>query len=97
VQVAIPFLSIVIVSNIVKVLGIFFTIRLHSTGYIITMGDAVASFLQHPETITKDMCSLKKSELLSSSHKSPLKPWYVRRRWIISVLGGTRAWSVTVM
>ena len=97
VQVAIPFLAIVIASNIAKVIGIYFTIKLYTVDRVISVGDAVASFLEHPEPATKDKCTLKKSQLCVPDDKSGARPWKASSKQMVLVLGGTRVWSATIM
>lgn len=59
VQVAVWFLVIVILCNISKVVGISMAIRTCSTAHIVTVGDAVASFLETPEELTEGKCMAK--------------------------------------
>jgi hypothetical protein len=97
VQIAVPFLSIVIFANIIKVIAIYCTIRMRSSGHIITAGDAVASFFEHPEPATRGKCTWTKPQLCSSKGEAIAKPWQVINEPMIVVLGGTRAWSGSIM
>jgi hypothetical protein len=97
VQVAIPFLIVVILSNIAKVAGIYFAIQMQSTGHLITGGDAIASFLERPEPATKGKCTLNRPQLCSQAVYEANTPWRAIRRPILIVLGGARAWSTTTM
>jgi hypothetical protein len=97
VQVAIPFLTIVILSNTVKIVGIYFAIRMQSSHHLITAGDAIASFLEHPEPGTKCKCTLRRSQLCSVTCHGVIKPWRIVRKPILVVLGGARAWSTTIV
>ena len=98
VQIALPFLVIVLAANIFKTVGIFYTLRLCSSGHIITVGDAVATFLRFPEASTKGKCTLTQRELLESIHEMlPPHPWYVKRKQIKSTIGGKRAWTTIIL
>jgi hypothetical protein len=97
VQIAIPFLSIVIIANFIKVIAIYSTIRMQSSGHLITAGDAIASFLEHPEPATRGMCTLTKSQLCSPGSEKEAKPWQVVKEPMAVVLGGSRMWSGIIM
>jgi hypothetical protein len=97
VQIAIPFLSIVIIANFIKVIAIYRTIRIQSSGHLITAGDAIASFLEHPEPATRGMCTLTKSQLCSPGSEKEAKPWQVVKEPMAVVLGGSRMWSGIIM
>jgi hypothetical protein len=96
VQVAIPFLAVVILSNIVKIFGIFFAIRMRASEHLMTGGDAIASFLERPEPETKNKCTLHRPQLCSLTYNGEVKPWRIVRKPTMIVLGGTRAWSTTI-
>jgi hypothetical protein len=97
VQIATLFLTIVIFSNIVKIVGIYFAIRMRSSGHLITAGDAIASFLERPESSTKGKCTLTRPQLCSCNYYGTIKPWQVVQKASIVVLGGARAWSTTIV
>jgi hypothetical protein len=97
VQIATLFLTIVIFSNIVKIVGIYFAIRMRSSGHLITAGDAIASFLERPESSTKGKCTLTRPQLCSRNYYGTIKPWHVVQKASIVVLGGARAWSTTIV
>jgi hypothetical protein len=97
VQVAIPFFTIVIFSNIVKIVGIYFAIRMQSSEHLITVGDAISSFLEHPESRTEGKCTLNIPQLRSHSDQGAIKPWRIVRKPILIVLGGARVWSTTIV
>jgi hypothetical protein len=97
VQIAIPFLSIVIVANFIKVIAIYSTLRMQSSGHLITAGDAIASFLERPEPATRGMCTLTKSQLCSSRSEREPEPWRVTKEPMAVVLGGSRMWSGIIM
>jgi hypothetical protein len=97
VQVAIPFLSVVIASNIVKVIGIYLTIKAYSVDQMLTGGDAVASFLTCPEPATVGRCTLTKSQRRKGGKNSGARPWIVKKKLTLFVLGGARIWTATSM
>jgi hypothetical protein len=97
VQVALPFLAIVIVSNMVKIIGIWFAIRMHSADHVITTGDAVATFLKKPELATQGKCTLAQPEICAPIGDAKPQPWQTKREFMINALGGARIWSATIM
>lgn len=97
IQIALPFLAIVISSNIAKVTGIFLTTRVCSSGHIVTVGDAVATFLEKPEPITEGKCTSTKSSLTRHIETAEMQPWVLQKKPVLSILGGTRAWSIIIM
>ncbi|KAH6621842.1 hypothetical protein C7974DRAFT_377502 [Boeremia exigua] len=102
VQLALPFLCIVIVANIAKIVGILLTLRTCSAGPIVTIGDAVASFLERPETSSKGQCVLVTPSLFEKDFVEPPNElggqvWRSRRLPIMSLLGGTPLWSVPII
>jgi hypothetical protein len=97
VQISTLFLSIVIISNIVKIVGIYFAIRMRSSGHLITAGDAIASFLERPEPGSTGKCTLTKPQLCSQTYHGATEPWGIIKKPMIIVLGGARAWSTTIV
>ena len=97
VQVATPFLRIVIASNIAKIFGIYLTIRMCSTGHIITSGDAVASSLKALEDFTRGNCTSTKWKTRRSVGDSDVKPWRITKKPKMFILGGTRILSFATM
>lgn len=83
VQIALPFLLIVIAANIAKVVAIFLTLRTCSPTHIITVGDAVSSFLQRPEKRLK-----VKSTLEKVSYWSDMEGWVFHKMPAVALLGG---------
>ena len=58
VQVAIPYLLIVLCCNIIKILSMAMTLWLNRTDLLVTTGDALQSYLQQPEMETYGYCLL---------------------------------------
>lgn len=67
VQVAVWFLVIVILCNISKVVGISMAIKMCSVAHVVTVGDAVASFLETPEEFTEGKCLAKTPKAVLAS------------------------------
>ncbi|KAH7071048.1 hypothetical protein FB567DRAFT_598307 [Paraphoma chrysanthemicola] len=97
VQVAIPFLCVVIACNFIKVIGIWLTIKTYSNEHLLTGGDAIASFLNTPEPTTAGRCTLTKSQRHRYGRESEVKPWTVKNKATLFVLGGARVWTATVI
>lgn len=74
VQIALPFIIIVIVANALKSAAIFATIKTCSSDQIITIGDAVSSFLEHPEPSSSGKCTLSKNKFLQLKRNKQTKP-----------------------
>jgi hypothetical protein len=102
VQVALPFLCIVIVSNLAKVICLALTIRSCSIQHVVTIGDAIMKFLEIPEPTSEGRCvymtpSKFETDLIKLRDFSGGLTWRSRRLPMLSLLGGTRVWSMTVM
>jgi hypothetical protein len=90
VQIGLPFLIIVIFANTVKIACIFCTLSTCSFGHIVTVGDAIASFLEHPDPVTKSKCMQTKVALLRNSEEAQPYPWQSRKKRMVSIIGGKR-------
>ena len=66
VQISWAFITVVILCNFVKTVAIFFTLRHSYSQQILTLGDAISTYLQHPEQSTIGACLLSKKDLLES-------------------------------
>lgn len=97
VQIAIPFLSLVIASNLIKIACIFSAIKMLSPGHIITVGDAVATFLNQPDISTRGKCIQSKAQLCAPEKELSTTPWRQIQRPNFTVLGGKRVWSMAIM
>ena len=60
IQIARVFIVVVIICNLLKTVAIFFTLRDSFSQQILTMGDAVSSYLESPDASTLGACILKK-------------------------------------
>ena len=82
----------VIVANLLKVIAIFPTLRTCSSDHIMTVGDAVSTFLEHPEKRSRGKCTLS-----TMSHWTHVKPWAYHEMPIVWLLGGRRLGTITVL
>ena len=57
-QFSVPIIVIVIIANLIKLLCMLYTVRTHRMPTIVTVGDAIASFLQNPDPTTDGRCTL---------------------------------------
>jgi hypothetical protein len=88
VQIGLPFLVIVIAANSVKIVCILCTLRTCSSGHIITVGDAVATFLETEDPGTTGKCMQTQQRLRGGSDKIQLQPWQPETRRMASIIGG---------
>ncbi|KAF2496631.1 hypothetical protein BU16DRAFT_337514 [Lophium mytilinum] len=63
-EISLFFMLIVIVSNIVKAIAMLLVLLDERPLYLVTLGDAAASFLGRPDAVTKGLCSLSKDDML---------------------------------
>jgi hypothetical protein len=94
-QFAVPIMVVVLCCNFVKLLCMVFTVWRCREFSMVTLGDAVSSFLETPDPCTKGMCTVTKREIEKGTWTSdePRK-WENRksfhceavgiRRWILS-------------
>jgi hypothetical protein len=66
IQVNLWFMVIVISFNIFKLAIMLSTLIMDRSDYLVTLGDATASFLEDPEPLTDGKCTLETEELFSS-------------------------------
>ena len=105
-QFSIIIMVIVIIANFLKLLCMVYTIRSHHVPTLVTMGDAVSSFLQDPDPTTIGYCTLSKrdvdkdrqwSKRVSGGNyqavPSQPRPWIVKRHFWFSGASKTR-WSI---
>lgn len=56
-------LAIVVTCNIIKAICMFVTVCRSKDYPLVTIGDAIASFLEHPDTTTQNLCLLSKTSV----------------------------------
>lgn len=66
VQVSLIFLVIVVCFNLLKLIVMTYVLVTDRSTYLVTLGDAAASFLEHPDLHTTSKCLLGREELLVS-------------------------------
>lgn len=95
-ELSLAIILIVVVCNLVKAIGIGFMAWEKNTNPLVTVGDAIASFLRHPDSSTEGNCIAGKTEF---GHKQEWPPrpskwtqeatrWYQvvsTRRWIACI------------
>ncbi|KAI4929197.1 hypothetical protein J4E86_011725 [Alternaria arbusti] len=64
VQISLYFLIIVAVFNLLKLSVMAYVLITDRSAYLVTLGDAAASFLEHPDPHTTGICALGREELL---------------------------------
>ena len=57
-QFSVTIIVIVIIANLIKLLCMLYTVQTHKMPTIVTVGDAIASFLHHPDPTTEGRCTL---------------------------------------
>lgn len=88
IQIARVFIVVVLICNLLKTVAIFFTLRDSFSERILTLGDAVSSYLKSPDLSTLGACILNKKKLarnISHSEKHKRAQW--RRRRVHYLLG----------
>ena len=88
VQFALLFMLIVIFANILKVVTLFMTLRICSSRHNLTLGDAIASFMEYPEEITLGQCTTKRYDLLTNGMNTEPRPWKRRKVRLLTMLRG---------
>jgi hypothetical protein len=70
-EISLFFMLIVIVSNLVKAIAMLLVLLDERPVYLVTVGDAIASFLETPDPVTLDLCTLSKDDLLLKFGREP--------------------------
>lgn len=100
VQLSLPIIGVVILANAIKLFTIAFILWLHNHETIVTIGDAVQSFLQDPDQTTKDRCLLSTSNIGSQwqTDNSPdVQRWKQRYKPSWHTACSPRRWVVTII
>lgn len=90
VKIGLSFMIIVIISNVAKFMAIPLTFRDSSSSHLVTTGDAIASFLERPDSTTVGMCNLKRQEIINRLRRPQnveSATWRCRRLFIIAAIG----------
>ncbi|KAI4193318.1 MAG: hypothetical protein LQ350_008378 [Teloschistes chrysophthalmus] len=90
-QLSVIIMIVVILCNAVKVLCMFLTLWHQRSAPLVTIGDAIQSFLQEPDLTTKDMCWADKNSFPTRNWKGSAKPWQSQKHlWFASA--STKRW-----
>jgi hypothetical protein len=96
VQIGLVFMVVVILCNLLKVSSIYFTLRGGFARQILTVGDAVSSYLKRPDTSTVGACLFSRSKLIDAvSRGKGFQPKQWRRRRVHYLLGVTNNGWIT--
>jgi hypothetical protein len=85
VQISLVFMLVVVTCNALKMIVIYRTLKEPLSSQILTLGDAVSSFLEHPDPITVGFCALEKGDImrnLKTPNSDHVKPWQYHRRFV---------------
>jgi hypothetical protein len=74
VQVSLIFLVVVVCFNLLKLIVMIYVLVTDRSAYLVTLGDAAASFLEHTDPHTSYKCLLGREELLISLDHPPSHP-----------------------
>ena len=74
IQVSLHFILIVIAFNSLKLFIMLWVLFTDRRDYIVTLGDASATFLKHPDPVTRDKCTYGKEEMLYCLGHVPYHP-----------------------
>lgn len=102
-QFSLTILGVVIAMNLFKCLSMFWTVFWQKSITLVTVGDALASFLDSPDTLTEGRCLTSKADI----NKGPLQ-WHspsvrppaiayqatARRRWFAAA--SIRRWIISI-
>jgi hypothetical protein len=94
-QFAVPIMVVVLSCNLVKLLCMLFTVWRCNEFSMVTLGDAVSSFLETPDPYTDGMCTVTKKEIESGEWtRNQPKRWEDRRRFRCEAVG-LRRWILS--
>jgi hypothetical protein len=74
IQISLHFMLVVSIFNVLKLVIMFYILRTDRSIYLVTLGDAAASFLATPDPYTYTKCMLGKDEILSRLGVPPDHP-----------------------
>jgi hypothetical protein len=94
---ALPFILVVITANLVKAMAFILAPRICSTGRIVTIGDAISSFLEIPEDTTRGKCTPTKRKLVRPPVIVRNKLFYVQEKLLILVTRGEHGISTSIV
>ena len=81
-QFSLVIMGVVIFCNLVKATCMFLTLFYHKSQPLVTLGDAIASFLQHRDPTTENMCLADKKTFIEDQWNYAGGPWQAKRhKW----------------
>ncbi|KAF9061621.1 hypothetical protein BDP27DRAFT_1485807, partial [Rhodocollybia butyracea] len=91
-----PLLSIVVAFNIVKVACMVIVATRMRDNPLITLGDAIASFTNNPEPLTRDMCLMSQTYCLDGLDKNKDKTCYQPKKTQWMTVASRRHWIIII-
>ena len=92
-QFSLAIMLIVISCNVMKAVCMLLTLYYHNSQPLVTLGDAVSSFLKHRDPITEEMCLAGKAKFLANDWTKGALTWQPRRhRWFAAA--SPRRWYI---
>ncbi|KAF2029141.1 hypothetical protein EK21DRAFT_90038 [Setomelanomma holmii] len=73
-QISLHFMVVVVIFNAAKISIMALVLLEDDSAYLVTLGDAMASFLKRPDSFTQKKCMLGKEELFTKLGLLPLRP-----------------------
>ncbi|KAI9803253.1 MAG: hypothetical protein M1825_002044 [Sarcosagium campestre] len=82
-QFSLAILLVVVACNLIKAIGTLMTVWKMNHPTLVTLGDAISSFLQFPDETTREMCLASKEAVQVGTWKFPPQPrkWTARRQF----------------
>jgi hypothetical protein len=96
-QFAVPIMVVVLSCNFVKLLCMVLTLWTCKEFAMVTLGDALDSFLQNPDHTTRGMCTITKKEIETGTwpDRSERRRWKERRHFRLEAVG-LRRWIFSI-
>ena len=92
-QFSLVIMIVVIICNFLKTTCMLLTVYYHTRQPLVTLGDAVSSFLKNRDPSTENMCLAGKRKFLNGDWKGGSEVWQIQRhRWFSAA--STRRWLV---
>ncbi|KAI9813664.1 MAG: hypothetical protein M1827_003735 [Pycnora praestabilis] len=99
-QFSITMMIVVIIFNALKVACMFYGFWGHKEKPLVTIGDAIDSFLEDPDPVTQGLCLMTKHDAIKGTWISPdraPKPWQPATQYWHSAVGRWRWFSCLVL
>lgn len=101
IQISLYFMAVVLAFNLFKLAAMIGVLMMDTSEYIVTLGDAAASYLEYPEDLTKGKSVLELNKLfLSFDSRYGMEynnlTWQPRWRRYCSSIGYDKTWSAII-